>query len=328
MTQTKTAVLFQTHFFNRWCLRAFRRITAGCPPWYQPVVLIRLDEDAPLPPLLRRVPHHVVRSSEMRTQDYPAKSNEEAWSLWAGGHTDLIALHWWRAQGEGVDRAWVIEYDVRYSGRWRDFFAAFEADETDLLAPGIVPWADDPAWYNWPSFRGPAQLPPAQQLRAFMPVYRASGALFRRMDAAYRAGWGGHCEATWPSIACHAGLRVADLGGHGRLTPEAYRGRFYSATPLDENLAPGTLVFKPPLYRPGSRRDMLWHPVKPFFWRLELREALRDIRRRAGIALRAGAAAAGISLPPALQEGAFEAAARRKRQAGVSSTASGATSTP
>jgi hypothetical protein len=60
---------------------------------------------------------------------------------------------------------------------------------------------------------------------------------------------------------------------------------------------------------------MLWHPVKPFFWREELREGLRDMRRRAGIAMRGIASLAGIALPSFLQEGAFEAAAERRRAA-------------
>jgi hypothetical protein len=311
--QVTTAVLFQTHFFDRWCARAFRHLAAGCPPPLRPVVLIHLSPGAAVPPLLADVPHHVVRTPEMRTPDYPAKSSSESWNLWGGGHTDLLALHYHRAH-PGHERVWVVEYDIRFSGDWSRFFAAYDDDPTDLLAPGVIPRAQDPQWYNWPSFVGPGDLEEGMQLRAFMPIYRASAALLREMDAAYRGGWGGHCEATWPSLARAAGLSVADLGGDGPFTPDRYRGRFYSNCPLDAHLAPGTLVFKPAMYRIGRRPDMLWHPVKPFFWRAEVKEGLRDMRRRAGIALRGLAAHAGIELPPALQPGAFEAASRRTVQ--------------
>jgi hypothetical protein len=311
MMRLSTAVLFQTHFFDRWCAAAFRQLQRGCGPGYAPVVLIHLSPGAPVPERLAGVPHHIVRTPEMRTPEYPAKSSSEAWNLWGGGHTDLILLHYFRAHPDHA-RYWLVEYDVRLTGSWSRFFASYEDDPTDLLAPGIIPRSADPDWYNWPSFRGPEGLPEEMQLRAFLPVFRATNAMMRHMDTAYRAGWSGHCEATWPSLAWAAGLGVADLGGEGPLTPARYRGRHYSATPLAPHLAPGTLVFKPPLYRTGRRRDMLWHPVKPFFWRAEIREGLRDMRRRAGVALRALARTAGVPLPPSLQEGAFEAAAQRR----------------
>jgi hypothetical protein len=314
MMQRTTAVLFQTHFFDRWCARAFARVAAGCPPSYRPVVLIHLPPGAPVPPLLQGVPHHVVRTPELRVREYPAKSGGPDWNLWEGGHTDLIFLHYVRAHPEHV-RYWGIEYDVRFSGDWGRFFAAYEDDPSDFLAPAILPRALDPGWYNWASLGGPVPLPESEQLRAFLPVFRASAAMVRAVDAAYRAGWGGHCEGIWPSLARASGLLFCDLGGDGPFTPPRYRGRFYSSTPLSVSLAPGTFVFKPPLYRTGRRRDMLWHPVKPFFWREELREGLRDMRRRAGIAMRGIASLAGIALPSFLQEGAFEAAAERRRAA-------------
>jgi len=309
-----TALLFQTHFFDRWCERAFRALASACPEHFRPVVLIHLAPGAPLPPRLARVPHHVVRTDELRTPEYPAKSGGEDWDLWRGGHTDLILLHFYRARPEHA-RYWVVEYDVRYTGDWSRFFATFEEEPADFLGPGIIDRADDPDWYNWPSINGPARVPDAEQLRSFLPVFRASAALMRAVDGAYRAGWSGHCEGMWPTLARFNGLLVADLGGDGPYTPARYRNRFYSSTPAALYLAPGTLVFKPVLYRPGRRRDMLWHPVKPFFWRSEMREGLRDMRRRAGIVVRGLAAWAGVELPESLQPGAWEAAdARRAAQ--------------
>lgn len=310
-----TALLFQTHFFDRSCASAFARLAAACPPQFRPIVLIHLPPGAEVPPRLAGVPHHVVRTPEMRLPAYRAKSGGEDWNIWSGGHTDLILLHFWRAQ-PGHARYWVVEYDVRWSGDWRRFLGSFEEDPADLLCPGIIGRMADPGWYNWPSLTGPEHLPEETQFRAFLPVFRASAAMMRTVDAAYREGWGGHCECTWPTLALRAGLSVVDLGGDGPLTPERYRGRFYASTPAALHLAPGTLVFKPVLHRVGRRRDMLWHPVKPFHWRVEVKEGLRDIRRRIGILVRRAAAAARIELPAILRPGAMEAAdqARRARR--------------
>jgi hypothetical protein len=306
-----TALLFQTHFFDGWCARAYARLVAACPPHFRPVVLIHLPPGAEPPPRLAEVEHHIVRTPEMRLPAYRGKSGGEAWNIWSGGHTDLILLHFWRAQ-PGHARYWVLEYDVRWSGDWRRFFDSFEDDPADLLCPGIISRDADPGWFNWPTLAGPEELPEAVQLRAFLPVFRASAALLRHMDTAYRAGWGGHCECTWPTLARHAGLDVVDLGGDGPLTPARYRGRFYSNTPAALYLAPGTLVFKPVLHRIGRRRNMLWHPVKPFHPRAELRDGLRDIRRRIGMLVRGAAGLAGVPLPDILQPGAMEAADRAR----------------
>jgi hypothetical protein len=283
--RSSTVLLFQTHFFDRWCERAWRRIVEGCPPHVTPVVLLHGAPGSEKPARLERVAHHFVTTDQIRYPGYPAKSLGEDWNLWTGGHTDLILLHYYRAHPD-FERYWVVEYDVRYSGKWRSLFDTFEADDADLIVPSLLRRRDDPSWYNWPSLTAPEQIEEQEALRAFLPIFRASRRLMQAVDQAYRDGWGGHCEATWPTLAQLRGMSLVDPGGHGEFTPERYRGRFYTNDPRHIYITPGTLVFKPALYRTGRKRDMLWHPVKPFFWRSEVREGLRDIKRQAGYVLR------------------------------------------
>jgi hypothetical protein len=280
-----TVLLFQTHFFNRWCERAYRSIADACPRHVTPVVLLHGAPGSVPPPRLARVPHHFVTTDQIRYPGYPAKSSGANWNLWTGGHTDLILLHYFRAHPE-FERYWVVEYDVRYSGSWRTLIDTFEEETADLIVPSLLRWRDDPEWYNWPSISGPEQFDVEDALRAFLPIFRASRRMVETVDRAYRDGWGGHCEATWPTLAHLGGMALVDPGGHGEFTPERYRGRFYTNDPRHIHITPGTLVFKPALYRVGRRRDMLWHPVKPFFWRSEIREGLRDIKRQAGYVVR------------------------------------------
>jgi hypothetical protein len=285
-----TAVLFQTHFFDRWAERAFRELRAGAPTHHEFVVLMHLPPGAPVPVRVARYPHHIVRTPELRSLPYPAKAGGPDWQLWAGGHTDLITMHYWRAHPDH-DRYWAVEYDVRYSGPWRRFFAAFEEDESDLLAPLLRRRRQDPGWANWTSLVSPGEPPADEQVvSAFTPIFRASGRLMRAVDEAYREGWGGHIECSLATLALVRGLSVADLGGEGEFTPERYRGRFYSSTVGTEFHAPGSLVFKPTFFRPGSRPDMLWHPVKPFWPGAELGRDYRDARAAIGRLLRDRAA--------------------------------------
>lgn len=275
MSGRTTAVLFQTHFFDRWAERAFNRLRARAPAHHRFFVVMRLDAGAPVPERLRAVPHHIVRTPDIHALPYPLKAvATPGWNLWHDGHTDLIMLHFCRAHPD-YDRYWQVEYDVAYSSPWHRFFAAFEDDESDLLATVVFRRRDYPDWLFWPSLVAAGEAPDDQRaLRSFMPIFRASGALVRAVDAAYREGWGGHMECTWATIAAMRGLAVGDLGGDGEFAAARNRGRFYCSTPSDMYLSPGTMVFKPALFRPGSSPDMLWHPVKPFWLWVESRQAV------------------------------------------------------
>jgi hypothetical protein len=280
LSMPRTVVLFQTHFFDRWAAAAFRRMQAGAPEGYDFRVLVHLPAGAPLPPRLRGVPHHVVRTPELRDLPYPAKVAGPKWNLWHDGHTDLIVLHFCLAHPE-YDRYWAIEYDVGFSGPWRRFFAAFDEDDSDLLAPVVFRRRDMPDWIFWPSLLAAGETTDdATALRSFMPIYRMSRRLVQAVDTAYRQGWGGHVECTLATIGNMRGLQVADIGNDGEFTAPRNRGRFYTASRYDMYLAPGTMAFKPVLYRVGSRPDMLWHPVKPFWLRAEARAALLAGRSR------------------------------------------------
>jgi hypothetical protein len=307
----KTAVLFQTHFFDRWAAAAFRRLGAGAPAHHDLVVLMHLPPGAPVPERVRGVRHHVVRTPELRAMPYPAKTGGGAgWNLWHGGHTDLISLHFCLAHPE-YERTWTIEYDVAFSGPWRRFFAAFEDDDSDLLAPVVFRRRDMPDWLLWGTLVAPPGESPddGQALRSFNPIFRASRRLVQAVDEAYRAGWGGHCECTLGTIATMRGLTVADIGSEGEFTAPRNRGRFYSANRANSYLSPGTMVFKPTFHRVGSRPDMLWHPVKPFWLKDELRGALLEWRSGAAGVVRARAP---WLLPPRWREpGSFSRPRRR-----------------
>lgn len=275
MSGRTTAVLFQTHFFDRWAARAFDRLRARAPLHHRHFVVMRLDVGAPVPECVLAVPHHIIRTPDLHALPYPHKAvATPGWNLWHDGHTDLIMLHFCRAHPD-YDHYWQVEYDVAYSSPWHRFFAAFEDDPSDLLATVVFRRRDYPDWLFWPSLVTAGEAPDDRQaLRSFMPIFRASGDLVRAVDAAYRKGWSGHMECTWATIAAMRGLTVGDFGGDGEFAAAHNRGRFYSSTPSDMYLSPGTMVFKPALFRSGSSPDMLWHPVKPFWLWVEARQAL------------------------------------------------------
>ncbi len=104
-------------------------------------------------------------------------------------------------------------------------------------------------------------------LRPFLPAVQR--ARLSAIDRWYRDGGAGHYELTWPSICKTKGLRIEDIGGTGRYTPEHWQGKHYCNTPLEHDLSPGTFVFRPPfeddlISAHGCEygQPMLWHPIK------------------------------------------------------------------
>ena len=270
MTPT-TALLFQTHFFNRGAARLFDKLRRQCPPGFECIVLMHAAPGTPKPRRLAAVPHHFVTTPEVRALPYPRKNGEPQWTgkpwhFWAGGHCDLVPLHFYNAHPH-YDRYWVVEYDVRFTGNWRTFLDAFEGSDSDFLSTSIRRRRDNPDWSIWVSLEGPTPEAGIERhhVAAFTPIFRASQAAMARMDAAYRAGWGGHIEGAWATVLDFHGLSLEDIGGDGEFVRPGNRHRFYTAAKPNarcEQLAPGTVMSKPALFRPGSTPNRLYHPVK------------------------------------------------------------------
>ena len=166
---------------------------------------------------------------------------------------------------------WICEYDVDYAGDWKDFFAQFAGDRTDLLATTLNPHDRDPAWAFWPGAIKPSNVPDNLRTRAFLPFFRISRPMLDAYCRALSTGdWGGNYEFLFPTVARAAGLTIGDIGGDGPFTPPTRYGTNYLNTPNHPHLTPGTFVWRPSRNgyfheRPDSfeQRDMLYHPVKP-----------------------------------------------------------------
>jgi hypothetical protein len=288
----RTLLLFQSHELDAGLERAFRRLVRQAPAHFDCRVLMHLPPGAPVPKRLHRVPHHLVRTDEIRALPYPRKNAAQDWTgrpweLWGGGHCDLIPLH--ALRGMEFDHAWIIEYDVAFTGEWGRFFAAFADSPADLLATSVRLREHDPHWVCWPSLQG-GGVPAEAAASAFLPLFRVSRRLVREMDAAYEAGFGGHLEATWATLAHARGMVLEDFGGEGPFVRPGNERRFYTSawsSAVQFYLAPGTFFAKPAMYRTGSRRDTLWHPVKPWRWRAEIAAGVKEWRVIAGAARRA-----------------------------------------
>ncbi len=153
------------------------------------------------------------------------------------------------------DFYWLIEYDVRFSGDWRQFFNYFDRSKADLLSCYIRNYADTPNWPWWGLKHPTKEIPLQERYASFEPIYRLSNRSLKLLDLLLRDGWRGHQEVVIPTLLYHYGFRLRDFGGEGKFVKPRDENRFY--------LYNSTLRWRPLIKRVGKNDHKLYHPVKP-----------------------------------------------------------------
>jgi hypothetical protein len=170
------------------------------------------------------------------------------------------------------DYYWLIEYDVRFSGDWNELFGSFANHHVDFLTSHLRDYADEPKWVFWQPLSHPhKQIPLADRLRSFSPIYRLSNAALRYLDQVQQEGWRGHMETLVPTLLFQGGFRLGDFGGTGKFVLPEHENKFYVDSPPDETgaLRQGTMRWRPAFSRLRPKlsritweRNKLFHPVK------------------------------------------------------------------
>ena len=161
---------------------------------------------------------------------------------------------------------WLVEYDVRYTGRWATFFDHFWDCKDDFLTTHLRRREDEPGWYWWPSF-GNTQpgLSIPDPLRSFNVIYRMSLKALAFLSIELRKGWFGHHEVLLATLLYSNLFSVADLGGDGWLTPNARINLTYSSSSADGGAmmdGTGTVCYRPIRTVVGALANKLYHPIK------------------------------------------------------------------
>jgi hypothetical protein len=250
--------------------REVGRIVAALPEGWR-IAILSYDDAGPARDRrvlvgARSVPWHVHDRAAIEALPYPGKLRPQTDSGWSimPGNLDLLNLAAWR-RDSAFSHLWLIEDDVRFSGDWSRLFGRLGAVAGDVLSIGRRTPESEPGWFWWHSLRDPGgrEVDRAALVSTFLPFHRVSARAIAVLDAAYREGWSGHHEVTWPTLALRAGLTITDiqaLPGEALCTDESFR-------------------YRPPMAEAGKRPDMLWHPVKPPPRRVR---AVRAVRRLVG----------------------------------------------
>ena len=196
-----------------------------------------------------------------RELPYREKHREHRGTFWPR-NIDLPLL-WFFGRRPRFDHYWLMEYDVRFTGHWMQFFQHFTPSRSDLLATTVFDYAFRPTWDNWQTLKSPERIPEESRVRALLSLCRVSNAALRAVHEAYCEGWSGHYEVTIPTILKSRGLTLEDFGGSGRYVAPGNHNRFYLNTPDMAGLAPGTFTAAPnAIATQGYPANRLWHPIK------------------------------------------------------------------
>jgi Protein of unknown function (DUF3405) len=191
---------------------------------------------------------------------YRKKHSQHPGTFWSR-NIDL-PLMWYFHEHPQYDYYWVMEYDVRFTGAWADFFRHFAGNESDLLATTLFDYSFRPEWDNWDTLKSPRRVPEQERVRALFPLYRLSNAALCALHEAYCEGWSGHYEVTIPTILKTRGFTLEDIGGSGSYVAQGNRDRFYRNSPDRAGLAPGTFTVAANAIRADYPPNLLWHPIK------------------------------------------------------------------
>lgn len=264
MSAARPVVAVVSHALNPPVRAMFERLAREAPPDHD--VRFILSSDDPHADLAGVDPARVDRigKADIFAPGYPVKCNGVDWDM--AGNLDLVFLEF-RRRHPGAAAYWFVEYDVHWEGAWNVFLEHFRGSDADVLAATVIRVVDHPSKYHigsYPPQVVPAGMPWAHEriLKAFLPACRLSGRALDALDAAYRAGLGGHYEINVPSVPSQEGMVIEDFGGNGRFVRPENHDRFYFARGDNYSHSPGTFVFRPAM-RPLRRPNTLWHPVKP-----------------------------------------------------------------
>ncbi len=195
-----------------------------------------------------------------RLLPYPQKHRHHPGTFWPK-NIDL-PLMWFFNTAPDYDYYWVIEYDVRFTGNWQVFFRHFAENDSDLLATTLFDYDFRPQWPHWKSLRSPVRIPLEARSRATLSFYRLSRPALQALHLGYTQRWGGHYEVTIPTLLKHQGFTLEDMGGAGAYVRPGNMNRFYTNTPANPGLAPGTFVLKQAQRVKALYPNMLYNPFK------------------------------------------------------------------
>jgi hypothetical protein len=247
----RSAILFRTHLINGPIMAEYRRLRQSCQPFAD--VWFLYHEESEKAPAVDVGNCFIFSSAQVAAAGFVFRD------FWRDGHYPLLLFARSHPQ---YDYYWMIEYDVRYSGKWSDFIGRYDNCNHDLLAAYVLPVEQNPTWPFWNDLS--IECADEFKRRTFFPVVRLSKEGVLALDRSHSAGAVGHCEIITPTIMLLNELKVGDLND---VAPAVYTEETYT-----------------PEYRKSAfvrtKPDHLYHPAYGVTTRRGLAHLIHRVRKR------------------------------------------------
>ncbi len=270
--QNSVAYIYVAHYLSTSIIRGYRDIEKAVKnlgtPWF-----LYQGETTSVPKGLHIENIEVVTREDIFSLNYRMPGE---WLIPGASHFPLFNFY---KRHPDYSYYWEIEYDVRYSGNWQEFFADFLNNETDYIAPHIRRYAQEPDWIFWEITHPTKTIPLTDRIRCFHPINRLSNRAVAFLCSAHQEGWCGHDEVIRPTLLHNKGFSIMDFGGDGEFVPPGMENKYYTSAPSNPEgkLESGTFRYRPPFRKAGPEKNKLYHPIKPVNIKLKIRLLLDRI---------------------------------------------------
>jgi len=265
----RSAILFHTHIISNDILSEFQNISnesEGIADAY----LLCDDKNIDITKKVKKYRYISFNKEGLSDLNYPIIKDEQrgaevpinrAFQL---SNKKLSILKFF-LEHQDYDYYWYIEYDVRYSGKWSQFFNNFNNNDSDLITSYLRSYKEEPRWLLWYLNHTELTIPESERIRSFNPVMRISNKALTYLHESFLDGWIGHLEVLIPTLLHNNGFELEDFGGSGKFCQKENINRNYigSENNLDGVLDHGTMRYRPHLIYLGLKKNKLYHPIKP-----------------------------------------------------------------
>ena len=159
---------------------------------------------------------------------------------------------------------WNIEYDVVFSGNWKDFLTSFDDRNEDFISSHIQTIFEGNNWNRWSQMvLENNEIRLDEYVKSFNPIYRISNRALQFLDQYLLLGNYGHHELLIPTVLLHYKYTLLDMGGDGSFS-ENSRYKFYTNNFNNDVWYRYSSMRYRPLYSISDMKipNMLYHPIK------------------------------------------------------------------
>lgn len=184
----KTAILFVTHIYNEDIKRQIVKLYEETKDFATLYVGFQADKvRITLPDGIRSFPFTVKELNRLGYRSWGCTLMD--------GNFHFVMLDFY-LKHTGCDYYWLIEYDVRFNGDWKNYFEFFADKDDDFISAHIGDFSGDTRWTRWKEIElVNIKLNHKMLLRSFNPICRISNRALALGHERCKLGDRGHYEA-------------------------------------------------------------------------------------------------------------------------------------